>query len=145
MPHNAVRFHYDIDGTNFTVAGGASSSLKKVLKQLGMDPEVIRRVAISMYEGEINTVIHGQGGWADVEISPDRITIVLEDHGPGIKDVAKAMQAGYSTASDAVRELGFGAGMGLPNMKKYSDEMDIQTEVGVGTKVTLVIYTKAAN
>ncbi len=143
MPDKHVTFHYDIDGTNFTVAGEASSSLKKVLKQLGMDPEVIRKVAIAMYEGEINTVIHGKGGWADVAIAPDRITIVLEDHGPGIADIDKAMQAGFSTASDEVRELGFGAGMGLPNMKKYSDEMEIESTVGVGTKVTLVIYTNA--
>ena len=140
MAEHSITLHYDIDGTNFTIAGQASSNLKKVMKQLGVAPEVIRKAAISMYEGEINTIIHGKGGEVDVQISSDKITIVFTDHGPGIPDVEKAMQAGFSTATDEARELGFGAGMGLPNMKKYSDEMFIETEVGKGTKVTLIIY-----
>lgn len=140
MPNNAVTLHYDIDGSNFTIAGQASSNLKKVLKQLGVDPAVIRKAAISMYEGEINTVIHGKGGGVDIEISPDRIRIVFTDHGPGIPDIEKAMQEGFSTASNEARELGFGAGMGLPNMKKYSDELNIDSKVGEGTTVEILIH-----
>ena len=101
--------------------------------------DAIRRVAIAMYEGEINMVIHAGGGEAFVDISPERVDIVLEDHGPGIADVEKAMQAGYSTAPDQVRSLGFGAGMGLPNMKKYTDEMTIDTEVGKGTTLKMTV------
>lgn len=134
-----LTFHYEIDGTDYSVAGMASSSIKKILKQLGVSPEIIRKAAISMYEGEINTVIHGKGGVADVEIAENKITIVFTDHGPGIRDIEKAMQEGFSTASDEARELGFGAGMGLPNMKKYSDELSIKSKVGEGTTVTLII------
>lgn len=140
MAEHSIELHYDIDGTNFTIAGRASSNLKKVLKQLGIAPEIIRKAAISMYEGEINTIIHGKGGQVDVQISSDKITIVFTDQGPGIPDIEKAMQAGFSTATDEARELGFGAGMGLPNMKKYSDELSIESKVGEGTKVTLIIY-----
>ncbi|MBQ4518475.1 MAG: ATP-binding protein [Clostridia bacterium] len=139
MSEKAISLHYEIDGNNFTVAGQASSSIKKVLKQLGVAPEVIRKVAISMYEGEINTIIHGKGGVADVTISSESIIIVFKDNGPGIPDIEKAMQSGFSTASDEARELGFGAGMGLPNMKKYSDNMTIESEVGKGTTVTLTV------
>jgi anti-sigma regulatory factor (Ser/Thr protein kinase) len=140
---NIIRIHYEIDGGNFTVAGEASSDVKRKLKQLGVEPELIRKVAISMYEGEINTVIHGGGGAADVEIHADRIIITLSDKGPGVADVEKAMQEGFSTATDEARALGFGAGMGLPNMKKYSDEMSIESVLGEGTTVTLVVYLTA--
>ncbi|MBE7035032.1 MAG: anti-sigma regulatory factor [Ruminococcaceae bacterium] len=133
---------YPIDGENFTTAGQASSNLKKVLKQLGVAPEIIRKAAISMYEGEINTVIHGKGGEAEVTIFSDELRIVFRDHGPGIPDIEKAMQAGFSTATDEARELGFGAGMGLPNMKKYSDELSIESTVGQGTTVTLIIQLR---
>ena len=112
------------------------------MTQLGFQPDVIRRVAIAMYEGEINMVIHAGGGEADVEILPDRVTAVLTDHGPGIPDVEQAMQEGWSTAPDNVRNLGFGAGMGLPNIKKYTDQMDIQTEVGKGTVMTMTVLVK---
>ena len=115
---------------------------KRKLKQLGFQPDVIRRVAIAMYEGEINMVIHAGGGEADVEILPGRVTAVLTDHGPGIPDVEQAMQEGWSTAPDNVRNLGFGAGMGLPNIKKYTDQMDIQTEVGKGTVMTMTVLVK---
>lgn len=142
MQDNAFKLHYDIDGQNFTIAGQASSHIKKVLKQLGIDPEIIRKVAISMYEGEINTVIHGLGGSADVFITHEQIKIVFKDNGPGIKDISAAMQEGFSTASDEARELGFGAGMGLPNMKKYSDELNIHSVVGEGTTVELIINLK---
>ena len=132
--------HFDVPGDDFTRAGEASASVKRTLKQLGFPSDVIRRVAIAMYEGEINMVIHAGGGQVDVEILPERVTAVLTDHGPGIPDVEKAMQEGWSTAPDNVRSLGFGAGMGLPNMKRNADEMDIQTTLGVGTTVTMVIY-----
>ncbi len=134
-----VRFHFDVDGDNFASAGDASIQIKKVLRQLGFSPEVIRRVSIAMYEGEINMVIHADGGTADVLVDDDRITIILADKGPGIADIDLAMQAGYSTAPDDVRSLGFGAGMGLPNMNKNTDEMHIESTVGVGTTVTMVV------
>ncbi len=136
---DTVKFHFDVDGSDFSSAGEASVTVKKKLRQLGYSPEVIRRVSIAMYEGEINMVIHANGGTADVEASDDEIVIVLADHGPGIPDVELAMQAGYSTAKDHIRNLGFGAGMGFPNMKKYTDEMRIDTEVGKGTTITMKV------
>lgn len=126
-----------VDGTDFLRAGEASATVKKMLKQLGMESGLIRRVAISMYEAEMNMVLHASGGTIEVELTDHALTIYLQDKGPGIENIDLAMQAGYSTASQQIRELGFGAGMGLPNMKRYSDELDIQTELGVGTKVTL--------
>lgn len=132
-------FHFDIDGEDFTSAGQASVQIKKLLRQLGLSPEIIRRVSIAMYEGEINMVIHANGGTADVKLYGDYIEIILADNGPGIKDIEQAMQEGFSTASDNTRSLGFGAGMGLPNMKRYTDEMHIDSTVGVGTTVTMKI------
>lgn len=132
---------YQVDGDDFSMAGEASSSVKKYLKQLGFSPDVIRRVSIAMYEGEINMVIHADGGEATVEISQDHIHIILADVGPGIKDVNLAMQEGYSTAPEEVRNLGFGAGMGLPNIKKYSDDLKITTKLGVGTTLDITINT----
>ncbi|HOJ47495.1 MAG TPA: ATP-binding protein [Bacillota bacterium] len=134
-----LRFHFDVDGSNFTSAGEASIQIKQKLRQLGFAPDIIKRVAISMYEGEINMVIHAGGGTADVYVLPETIKIVLEDHGPGIADVELAMQEGFSTAPDSVRSLGFGAGMGLPNMKRYTDNMIIETELGKGTKITMTV------
>ena len=139
MPDDVVTFRFDVDGDDFSSAGAASVEVKKRLRQLGISPDVIRRVAIAMYEGEINMVIHADGGCAVVEVTPDEIIMVLEDHGPGIADVALAMQEGYSTARENIRSLGFGVGMGLPNMKKYTDTMHIDTEVGRGTKVTMTV------
>lgn len=135
-------FHlkYEVPGDDFTRAGEASGAVKKRLKALGFDQNAIRRVSIAMYEAEINMVIHANGGYCDVDIYPDRVDIVLVDSGPGIPDVEKAMQAGFSTAPDNVRNLGFGAGMGLPNIKKYTDEMRIETELGVGTKLYLSVH-----
>jgi anti-sigma regulatory factor (Ser/Thr protein kinase) len=130
---------YHVSPTDFTRAGEASSDVKNKLKKLGVPPEIIRKVAIAMYEGEINMVIHANGGDISVEITPDMILMELKDVGPGIEDIDKAMQAGYSTAPDNVRSLGFGAGMGLPNMKKNSDTMDIQTVLGQGTTVTMTV------
>lgn len=134
-----IELHYDVPGDDFTRAGEASGNVKVQLKKLGFDPSVIRNVVIALYEGEINMVIHAGGGQIDVSIDPDQIRMVLADHGPGIPDVALAMQEGYSTAPDNVRALGFGAGMGLPNIKKYTDEMRIETEVGVGTTMYLSV------
>ena len=135
----AICLTYDISPDDFTRAGEASSDVKKKLKQMGVSPEAIRKVAIAMYEGEINMVIHANGGEIRVEITPEKIVMILDDVGPGIPDVDLAMQAGYSTAPERVRNLGFGAGMGLPNMKKYTDEMEVKTHLGVGTKITMVV------
>lgn len=134
---DALVFKFEVDGENFTSAGQASVQIKKNLRRLGLDPEIIRRVSIAMYEGEINMVIHAGGGVAEVRISEEYIEIILADKGPGIKNVEQAMQEGFSTATESVRSLGFGAGMGLPNMKRYTDSMDIKTEVGVGTTITM--------
>ena len=130
-------FKYEVDGDNFTSAGQASVMVKKNLRQLGISPELIRKVSIAMYEGEINMVIHANGGVATVIVCEEYIEIILSDKGPGIKNIDEAMREGFSTAPDAIRSLGFGAGMGLPNMKRYTDSMKIDTEVGVGTTVTM--------
>lgn len=135
----ALKFHFDVDGDNFTSAGEASVKIKQKLRQIGFAPPIIKRVSIAMYEGEINMVIHAGGGTADVFVHPDRIIIVLEDHGPGIEDISLAMQEGYSTAPDTIRSLGFGAGMGLPNMKRYTDNMVIDSTFGNGTKITMTV------
>ncbi len=135
-----ITLTYPIDGEDFTRAGEASSDLKSKLKQMGVPPDAVRKVAIAMYEGEINMVIHADGGFITVAITPEEIKMILADHGPGIEDVEKAMQAGYSTAPDKVRNLGFGAGMGLPNMKKCTDEMKVDTVVGKGTTVTMRVF-----
>ena len=132
-------FHFDVDGEDFTVAGEASRNLKKVLGQLGVDPQIARKATIAMYEGEINMVIHADGGVIDVEITKEKIHMFLRDRGPGIQNINLAMTEGYSTAPDEVRELGFGAGMGLPNMKKYTDYFNIETNVGIGTTVEMVV------
>ncbi len=134
-----VSFHCEVDGENFSAAGEASAMVKKKLRQLGYPPDVIRRVAIAMYEGEINMVIHADGGTVDVHVGEEEITMILSDRGPGIPNVELAMQEGYSTARDHIRVLGFGAGMGLPNMKKYTDYMHIDTVVGEGTTITMKV------
>ena len=133
------KISYNIDGEDFTVAGEASRNLKKVLGQLGVDPQIARKATIAMYEGEINMVIHADGGVIDVEITKEKIHMFLRDRGPGIQNINLAMTEGYSTAPDEVRELGFGAGMGLPNMKKYTDYFNIETNVGIGTTVEMIV------
>ena len=133
----ALRFHFDVDGDNFTSAGQASVQVKKILRELGVAPETIRRVSIAMYEGEINMVIHAGGGSADMIVDEEGVEIILKDTGPGIANIQQAMQEGFSTAPDNVRSLGFGAGMGLPNMKRYTNHMEIESEVGVGTTITM--------
>ena len=130
---------YDVSKEDFTRAGEASADVKKKLKQLAVPPEAIRKVSIALYEGEINMVIHANGGKITVELTPEKIIMILADKGPGIPDIDKAMQAGYSTAPDDVRALGLGAGMGLPNMKKNTDSMKIDTRLGEGTTVTMEV------
>ena len=134
---DSIKLHYTVSPADFTRAGEASGDVKGKLKKMGVPPEAVRKVAIAMYEGEINMVIHANGGNIDVEITEDSIIMTLADNGPGIADIEQAMQAGWSTAPDNIRSLGFGAGMGLPNMKKYSDDMKIDTVLGVGTTVTM--------
>ena len=136
---DAVKFHFLVDGEDFTSAGQASVMVKKNLRQLGISPEIIRKVSIAMYEGEINMVIHAGGGEAEVTVFGDRIEILLCDKGPGIADIELAMQEGFSTAPDNIRSLGFGAGMGLPNMKRYTDSIQIESEVGKGTTITMTV------
>ena len=132
-------FHFDVDGENFTSAGQASTQVKKNLRQLGLSPDIIRRVSIAMYEGEINMVIHANGGTADVIVTEQYIEIILADKGPGIPNIEQAMQEGFSTATDSIRSLGFGAGMGLPNIQKNVDKLNVQSTVGVGTTVEMEV------
>lgn len=135
-----LKLHYNIPANDLTCAGEASSNVKKLLVQLGINPVFIKKAAVSMYEAEINAVIHGGGGSAHVEIDHEKVKIYICDKGPGIPNLELAMQEGYSTASDAIREMGFGAGMGLPNIKRYADTLEIQTEVGKGTTLIIIVY-----
>lgn len=137
--NNILKYHFDVDGNDFSSAGVASVSVKKILREIGFDSDVIRRVSIAMYEAEINMVIHAGGGEADVEVSPEKIILVLKDQGPGIADIDLAMSEGYSTAPDNIRSLGFGAGMGLPNIKRYSDDFKIESTLGKGTTLTITV------
>jgi len=130
---------YEVCGDDFSRAGEASGAVKKTLKDLGFRPEVIRRVAIAMYEAEINMVIHAEGGVITAVISPESVSIEFADRGPGIPDISLAMQEGWSTATEDVRNLGFGAGMGLPNIKKNVDGFDISSQEGVGTTLKISI------
>lgn len=142
MSRDRLHYHFSVPGDDFTKAGVASNAVKKTLKQLGMDPEAIRKFAVSLYEGEINMFIHAGGGEIDVYIDENRLTAVLTDQGPGIPDIDLAMSEGWSTATEQVRGLGFGAGMGLPNMKKYSDKLQVDSTVGVGTTVEIIVEHK---
>lgn len=132
-----MNFSYHIEGGNFSRAGIASSEVKKILKQLNVNPAAIKRVVVALYEAEVNVVAHAYEGDVHVDISPEGVTVVVDDRGPGIPDIPLAMQEGYSTASPEVREMGFGAGMGLPNMQKNCDDLSIESEVGKGTRVTM--------
>lgn len=130
---------YDVPGDDFARAGEASGQIKAILKALGFPPDMVRRAAVTTYEAEINMVIHAGGGHVTAAIAPEKVTVVFADQGPGIPDVDLAMQAGWSTAPENIRQLGFGAGMGLPNIRKYSDDFHIQTEVGRGTTLTITL------
>jgi anti-sigma regulatory factor (Ser/Thr protein kinase) len=134
-----MKYRYDVPGEDFSLAGRASGEFKRVLGRLGVEPALIKRTSVAMYEAEINMVIHAGGGVVEADLSPERILVTLSDHGPGIPDLGLAMTEGYSTASERIRELGFGAGMGLPNMKRNADELSIESEPGVGTTVTIII------
>ncbi|MBQ0126179.1 MAG: anti-sigma regulatory factor [Clostridiales bacterium] len=136
-----LKYIFNVDGENFTSAGEASVKMKKNLRMLGFSPEIIRKVAIAMYEGEINMVIHAGGGTATVTVFPDKIEMILDDTGPGIADIDLAMREGFSTAPENIRNLGFGAGMGLPNMKRNTDSMKVESTLGVGTKITMTVNT----
>lgn len=139
MSNNAIKLAYHVEGSDFINAGNASSQIKKALQQLNVDPKTVKRIVVALYEAEVNIVAHAYEGDITAEIIPGLITITLDDRGPGIPDIDQAMQEGYSTASSKVREMGFGAGMGLPNIKKNVDELLIQSEVNVGTKVVLKV------
>lgn len=132
-----MNLNYHINSGDFINAGKASSDVKKVLKQLNVPPHLIKRVVVALYETEVNVVAHADGGEISVVIDSERIGIVVADRGPGIEDIDKAMQSGYSTASREVREMGFGAGMGLPNIKKNSDRFIIISKPGKGTRVEI--------
>lgn len=134
-----MNFEFDIEGGNFSSAGTASSAIKKVLKQLDLDFSLIKRVVVALYEAEVNVVAHARRGKLMAEIDMERIRIRVEDEGPGIPDIEKAMEAGFSTASARVREMGFGAGMGLPNIKKNTDTLEITSKVGQGTVLEMTV------
>jgi len=138
-----MKFEYRIEGGDFVKAGHASSDVKKILNQLNIDPVIVRRIAVAMYEGEVNVVAHAYRGIIKVKINPERILVTIQDEGPGIADIDRAMQEGYSTASDKVREMGFGAGMGLSNMKKNSDQLVINSEINRGTVVEMTTFMKS--
>ena len=136
----AIRYTYTVPGDDFTAAGQASTDLKRKLKVMGVDSKSLRNINIALYEGEINLAIHAGGGEITVLVFPEKVEMYLDDNGPGIENIELAMTEGYSGASDAVRSLGFGAGMGLPNMKKYADEFYIESEVGKGTHIKMIVY-----
>lgn len=137
-----LKYTFDIEKNDFVRAGEASSNIKKILKQVGIDSTLTRRAAIATYEAEMNIVIHSDGGSISVEIEPKCISIIAKDIGPGIEDINLAMQEGYSTASEKIREMGFGAGMGLPNMKKCSDIFYVDSAKGRGTTITMRMCVK---
>ena len=137
-----MHFEFDIEGGNFSKSGAASSEVKKILNQLNVDYKLIKRVVVSLYEAEVNVAAHADKGKINVEISPEEIVMILEDEGPGIPDINKAMEAGFTTASQKVREMGFGAGMGLPNINKNADSLNITSTVGVGTCVEIIVKLK---
>ncbi len=139
-----MNYHYVVPGEDFSQAGSVSAGMKKILQRLGIPPAVIKRTAVAMYEAEINMVVHAGGGEIDIDITDTAIEIVFRDHGPGISNIDQAMEEGYSTAPELVRALGFGAGMGLPNMKRNSDEMEIDSVPGSGTTITMRIRISEA-
>lgn len=138
-PEAGIVVEFALVGSDFETAGEASSKIKRVLQQIGIRPEVIRRIAISAYEAELNVIIHACRGVIRANIHPDRTTVSVMDEGPGIPDITQAMKEGYSTAPDHIREMGFGAGMGLPNMARCADEFSIESKAGEGTKIVMTI------
>jgi len=138
-----MHFEYQIEGGNFTKAGYASSEIKKKLKQLNVDLGIIKRTVVSAYEAEVNVVAHAYSGTIYVDFDEEKVVITLADEGPGIPDIEQAMKEGFSTASSKVREMGFGAGMGLPNIKKNADDFKITSEVGKGTTLQITMFFNA--
>jgi serine/threonine-protein kinase RsbT len=138
---DSLRQEFQIKGGDFVRAGTVSCAIKNLLKEIGLSAQVIRRVAIAAYEAEMNIIMYAWQGRFDLSVTPDRVRIVVEDSGPGIEDVELAMREGYSTATPEMRELGFGAGMGLPNIKKNTDELRIDSTVGRGTRLDMIILT----
>lgn len=134
-----MEFRFEIQGGDFMRAGTASSEVKKILKQLNLPPEDIKRIAVAMYEAEVNIVAHAFRGEMLVQAESGRIRMVFDDEGPGIEDIDKAMEEGFSTASEQVRQMGFGAGMGLPNIKKNVDQLNLNSTPGKGTRLELII------
>lgn len=135
-----MEFRFEIEGGDFTKAGQATSEVKKILKQLDLEPSKIKHIAVAMYEAEVNVVAHAWHGEMIVNIDAEKVKLVIADMGPGIEDIQRAMQEGYSTASEQVRQMGFGAGMGLPNIKKNTDELKISSEPGKGTRLELITF-----
>ncbi len=135
-----MNFTFNVEGGDFTNAGIVSSTVKKMLKQIGVNPAIIKRTVVALYEAEVNIVAHARRGVITIDIDEEKIYIKLEDEGDGIPDINKAMQKGYSTASPKVREMGFGAGMGLPNIESNTDKLTINSTVGVGTTVEIINY-----
>lgn len=142
MQPNLLTNSYDVRAGEFQTAGDASASIKRKLKQIGVDSTVLRRIAVASYEAELNLIIHSMGGQLTLEMNPEKITLVSADVGPGIADISRAMQEGYSTASEEARDLGFGAGMGLPNMKRNADDFAIESELGKGTRIQMEFRLK---
>ncbi|MDA3893302.1 MAG: ATP-binding protein [Salinivirgaceae bacterium] len=137
-----MQLNYSIEGGDFTNAGNASSQVKKILKKLNVDPKITRRVVVALYEAEVNVAAHAYRGEIIVDINTERIRVVLKDEGPGIESIENAMTEGFSTASAEVRQMGFGAGMGLPNINKNADELNIKSDVGVGTELEIITKLK---
>lgn len=142
LKQDSFSLDFTVKGMDFIAAGEAASRIKATLQQIGIGPEIVRKAVIAAYESELNIVIHAYRGTLRANISPVSIELVAEDEGPGIPDIPLAMQEGYSTAPQHIREMGFGAGMGLPNIKKCADKLDIQSEVGRGTRVKMTIFNK---
>jgi anti-sigma regulatory factor (Ser/Thr protein kinase) len=134
-----MHLEYQVYEADFVNAGAASSAIKKTLKQLNVNPQIVKRVVVALYEAEVNAIAHAYGGMIYADIEPDKIVLKVEDKGPGIPDIAWAMQEGNSTASPEVRNMGFGAGMGLPNIQKNVDKLNVQSTVGVGTTVEMEV------
>jgi serine/threonine-protein kinase RsbT len=139
---HCIQLSFEIPENDFQAAGAASSAVKNRLSMLGITPDIIKKATIAMYEAEINAVIHANGGVANLTVTDEEILIEIKDRGPGIPDIELAMKEGYSTATDKIRELGFGAGMGLPNMKRYADRLEVTSAVGIGTTVSIYVSIK---
>ncbi|MDD4011538.1 MAG: ATP-binding protein [Sphaerochaetaceae bacterium] len=137
-----MQARFSVDSGDFTKAGSASSAIKRMLKQLGVKPAVVKRVVVALFEAEVNVIAHSYGGFIQCDISPEKVNLLVQDTGPGIPDLDLAMTEGWSTATDAVREMGYGAGMGLPNMKKNADSLQISTAAGKHTEIRMSFSLK---